>query len=163
MKECEAACGTAEQAEKLKAVIEESRSTPGCLMHILQEAQGIYGYLPIEVQTFIAEGMGVSLSEVYGVASFYAQFTADRYTVTWDLKTAAHTKNGNKYVYTLSYTITLNTDESGFESGKTYPANKTTTLTYAVVENGSQVKTGTGHFRIPADEGPAAGSYAVVI
>lgn len=74
-------------------------------------------------------------------------------TVTWDLKKADYKTEGSKRVYTLSYTITLNTDASGFVSGETYPANKTTTLTYAVLENGSQVKTGTGHFRIPAVKG----------
>ena len=56
MKECEASCGTPEQLEKLKAVIEESRTTPGCLMHILQEAQGIYGFLPMSVQKTKAQG-----------------------------------------------------------------------------------------------------------
>ena len=70
-----AACGTPEQQKKLKAVIESSRSTPGCLMHILQEAQAIYGFLPIEVQKIIAEGLGISLSEVYGVVTFYSQFS----------------------------------------------------------------------------------------
>ena len=74
MENCEA-CGTPEQAEKLKAVIEESKSTPGCLMHILQEAQGIYGFLPMSVQKTIAEGLGISLSEVYGVVTFYSQFS----------------------------------------------------------------------------------------
>ena len=75
MAHCEAKCGTAEQEKKLKSVIEASRSTPGCLMHILQEAQGIYGYLPIQVQKTIAEGLGISLSEVYGVVTFYSQFS----------------------------------------------------------------------------------------
>ena len=68
-------CETAEQRAKLEAVIEESRSTPGCLMHILQEAQAIYGYLPIEVQSVIAQKLHISLSEVYGVATFYSQFS----------------------------------------------------------------------------------------
>lgn len=44
-------------------------------MPILQEAQEIYGYLPIEVQTMIADGLDISLSEVYGVATFYSQFS----------------------------------------------------------------------------------------
>ena len=74
MKECEGACGTPEQLEKLQAVIEESRTTPGCLMHILQEAQGIYGYLPLPVQKTIAEGLGISLAEVYGVVTFTPSF-----------------------------------------------------------------------------------------
>ena len=75
MEHCEAKCGTAEQEQALEAVIEASRSTPGCLMHILQEAQGIYGYLPMPVQKKIAEALGKSLSEVYGVVTFYSQFS----------------------------------------------------------------------------------------
>lgn len=59
--------GTEQQRKELAAVIEESKSIPGCLVHVLQRAQSIYGYLPIEVQTYIAEGLGISLSEVYGV------------------------------------------------------------------------------------------------
>ena len=44
------------------------------MMPILQEAQGIYGYLPIEVQKIIADKTGVSLEEIYGIVSFYSQF-----------------------------------------------------------------------------------------
>lgn len=67
--------GTKEQEAQLAAVIEKNKSVPGALMPVLQEAQQIYGYLPIEVQIMIAEGLGVSLSEVYGVVTFYSQFS----------------------------------------------------------------------------------------
>ena len=43
-------------------------------MPVLQKAQEIYGYLPIEVQRMIALKMGVSIEEVYGVSTFYSQF-----------------------------------------------------------------------------------------
>ena len=66
--------GTPEQEEKLRAVIEANRHDASRLMGVMQEAQGIYGYLPIEVQQMIADGMGVPLEKVYGVATFYAQF-----------------------------------------------------------------------------------------
>ena len=66
--------GTAEQEAALRSLIEEYKSVQGNLMPVLQGAQEIYGYLPIEVQKIIAEGLGVSLSEVYGVVSFYSQF-----------------------------------------------------------------------------------------
>ena len=66
--------GTKAQEEQLIAVIEKYRETKGALMPVLQEAQGIYGYLPIEVQKIIAVRMGVSLEEVYGVSTFYSQF-----------------------------------------------------------------------------------------
>ena len=66
--------GTKAQEEQLIAVIDKYRGTKGALMPVLQEAQGIYGYLPIEVQKIIALRMGISLEEVYGVSTFYSQF-----------------------------------------------------------------------------------------
>lgn len=90
---------SAEQINKLKAVIEESRSVKGCLMHVLQEAQAIFGYLPIEVQTIIAEGLGISLSEVYGVATFYSQFSLTpkgKHRISVCLGTACYVKGSDK-------------------------------------------------------------------
>ena len=98
MKQC-TACGTAEQLEKLHAVIEESRNTPGCLMHILQEAQAIYGFLPLEVQKTIAEGLNMPLSEVYGVATFYSQFSLTpkgKHRISVCLGTACYVKGSDK-------------------------------------------------------------------
>ena len=67
--------GTAEQDAQLDAVIAKYHGDSSRLMAVMQEAQGIYGYLPIEVQNKIAEGMEVPLEKVYGVATFYAQFS----------------------------------------------------------------------------------------
>ena len=69
--------GTKEQEEKLLAVIAKHEGEKGAMMPILQEAQDIYGYLPIEVQTIVAEGLGVSLEQVYGVSTFYSWFTLE--------------------------------------------------------------------------------------
>ena len=69
--------GTAEQAQKLAEVIAKYKDTKGATMPVLQQAQDIYGYLPEEVQIIIAEGLGISLSEVYGVVSFYGQFSVN--------------------------------------------------------------------------------------
>ena len=66
--------GTAEQEEKLIAVIEKYAGVKGAMMPILQEAQEIYGYMPIEVQRIIADKTGTPMEEIYGIASFYAQF-----------------------------------------------------------------------------------------
>lgn len=65
---------TQQQKAKLDEVIAKYKGTQGSLMPVLQEAQEIYGYLPVEVQTYIAVGMEVPVSEIYGVASFYSQF-----------------------------------------------------------------------------------------
>ncbi|MBQ9534821.1 MAG: NADH-quinone oxidoreductase subunit NuoE [Clostridia bacterium] len=87
--------GTKEQEEKLQAVIAEHKSMDGALMPVMQKAQDIYGYLPIEVQVMIAEGLGVPLSDVYGVATFYSQFTLNpkgRHPISVCLGTACYVK-----------------------------------------------------------------------
>lgn len=66
--------GTPEQEAELLKVIENHKDMEGALMPVLQQAQDIYGYLPIEAQKIIAEKMDISLEEVYGVATFYSQF-----------------------------------------------------------------------------------------
>ena len=66
---------TPEQHQKLLDVIERLKGQKGAVMPALQEAQDIYGYLPIEVQKEIARGLDVSLEEVYGVSTFYSQFS----------------------------------------------------------------------------------------
>lgn len=67
--------GTKEQEESLLQVIADLKEEKGALMPILQKAQDIYGYLPIEVQKIIANEMEVSLEKIYGVVTFYSQFS----------------------------------------------------------------------------------------
>ena len=64
-----------ENLDVVKAIVAEHRNVPGCLMQILQETQHDYGYLPLELQRTIADELGIPLTEVYGVATFYSQFT----------------------------------------------------------------------------------------
>ena len=87
--------GTPEQEARLRQVIEEHKGQPGATMPVLQAAQEIFGYLPEEVQIIIAEGLDIPLSEVYGVASFYAQFTLNpkgKYQISLCLGTACYVK-----------------------------------------------------------------------
>jgi len=67
--------GTKEQEQQLKEAIELHKTQKGALMPVIQAAQNIYGYMPEEVQKMVAEGMGVSLSEIYGIVTFYSQFS----------------------------------------------------------------------------------------
>ena len=87
--------GTPEQEEKLRRVIAEHKGQPGATMPVLQAAQEIFGYLPEEVQIIVAEGLDIPLSEVYGVATFYAQFTLNpkgKYQISVCLGTACYVK-----------------------------------------------------------------------
>lgn len=67
--------GTKEQEAQLLEVINKYKGTRGALIPTLHEAQEIYGYLPIEVQKIISEGLDVPLSEIYGVVTFYTRFS----------------------------------------------------------------------------------------
>lgn len=87
--------GTKEQEERLLATIEQLKDDKGCLMPIMQKAQDIYGYLPIEVQTMIANGLGIPLEKVYGVSTFYSQFSLfpkGKYKISVCLGTACYVK-----------------------------------------------------------------------
>ena len=91
--------GTPEQEAKLNAVIAKYCNDKSNLMAVMQEAQGIYGYLPREVQVMIAEGMNVPLEKVYGVATFYAQFSLSpkgRYNISVCLGTACYVKGSQQ-------------------------------------------------------------------
>lgn len=87
--------GTKEQEDRLREVISANRGKPGAAMPVLQAAQEIFGYLPEQVQIMVAEGLELPLSEVYGVASFYAQFSLNpkgRYQVSVCLGTACYVR-----------------------------------------------------------------------
>ena len=106
--------GTADQEKKLNDVIERYKSDKSNLMTVMQEAQEIYGYLPIEVQEKIANGMGVSLEKVYGVATFYAQFALSpkgEYNFSVCLGTACYVKGAGDLFDKLSEKLGIGADE----------------------------------------------------
>lgn len=87
--------GTKEQEAQLLAVIAKHKDQQGALMPILQEAQEIYGYLPVEVQQMIAKQTGIPMAEIYGVVTFYTQFSLypkGEYKVAVCLGTACYVK-----------------------------------------------------------------------
>lgn len=69
--------GTKEQEAQLMEVIAEYKGQQGAVIPVLHKAQEIYGYLPIEVQEMISEGLNAPLAEIYGIVTFYTQFTLE--------------------------------------------------------------------------------------
>lgn len=106
--------GTAEQASKLQEVINSLKHDKSNLMAVMQEAQAIYGYLPIEVQAMIADGMDVPLEKVYGVATFYAQFALSpkgKYDISVCLGTACYVKGSGDIMNKLSERLGIGAEE----------------------------------------------------
>lgn len=106
--------GTPEQAAALQKVIDANKHDSSRLMGVMQEAQAIYGYLPMEVQEMIAEGMNVPLEKVYGVATFYAQFALSpkgEYAVSVCLGTACYVKGSGSVFEKIKETLGIDADE----------------------------------------------------
>lgn len=106
---------------ELQEIIKQNRGKKGALIHVLHEAQRIYGYLPIEVQKIVAEGMNVPLAEVYGVVTFYAHFSLKpkgQYKVSVCLGTACYVKGADKILEKLKEELGIDvgdcTDDSKF-------------------------------------------------
>ena len=74
----------------------------GHLVTVLHKAQSVFGYLPIEVQQFVADHMEVPLAQVYGVVSFYTFFTMvpkGKYPISICMGTACFVKGADKVVH----------------------------------------------------------------
>jgi NADP-reducing hydrogenase subunit HndA len=102
--------GTKEQEERLFTIIEAHKNQKGALMPILQEAQEVYGYLPIEVQQIVADSMDIPLEEVYGVVSFYSQFNLNpkgQYKIAVCLGTACYVKGSQQLIDRISEKLKL--------------------------------------------------------
>ena len=87
--------GTPEQEAELLDFIRAHSEDKGALMPVMQKAQEIYGYLPIEVQKMIAIAMDIPLEKIYGVSTFYSQFSLypkGQYTISVCLGTACYVK-----------------------------------------------------------------------
>ena len=105
--------GTPEQEAKLMEVIAKYKNTRGALIPVLHEAQEIYGYLPLEVQTMIAEGIGVTLAEVYGVVTFYTQFSLNpkgQYHIAVCLGTACYVKGSGDIINKIKDSLNIDVD-----------------------------------------------------
>ena len=112
--------GTPEQEAQLQAVIAKCKGDNSLLIHVMQQAQGIYGYLPIEVQKMIADGMDVPVEKVYGISTFYAQFALSpkgQYNISVCLGTACYVKGAQDLVDKLCEELKIDAGECT-EDGK---------------------------------------------
>ncbi|MBE3587602.1 MAG: NADH-quinone oxidoreductase subunit NuoE [Thermoanaerobacteraceae bacterium] len=104
MKEQGCTCAPINEEElypEMARYIDQHRGNPNALITVLHRAQSLFGYLPRKVQEMVAEGLSVPLSEVYGVATFYAFFSLvprGRHEIRVCLGTACYVRGGQKIV-----------------------------------------------------------------
>lgn len=99
----------------LEPIFDKYREQKGALIPILQRAQGVYGYLPREVLQFIADHLGIALSRVYGVATFYSQFYLEprgRHVLKLCDGTACHVKGTPALVSAVQDEFGVGPDET---------------------------------------------------
>jgi len=110
MEKTETTCTCGEETEEAKrarivGIIDEFKGRDGSLIQILHLVQGVYGYLPLEIQQLIAERMDIPLSEVYGVTTFYSFFSTQprgKNSIKVCLGTACYVRGSAKILKRLS-------------------------------------------------------------
>lgn len=91
--------------DELKKYIDSVKNSQGVTMQILQKAQGIFGYLPLEVQQFISDETNIPLADIYGVVTFYTQFSTEekgKHQIGVCLGTACYVKGSQEIMDKLA-------------------------------------------------------------
>ena len=104
-----------QQKKEILAIVDKYKDTRGALIPVLHEVQEYFGYLPLEVQEIISDSMNVPLAEIYGVVSFYTQFTVQpkgKYAVNVCLGTACYVKGSAKILEKFEETLGIKAGET---------------------------------------------------
>lgn len=105
--QCES-CEEQKKYDEICNIIDLYKGKEGSLIQVLHATQKIYGYLPVDLQQFIADAMGIPFSEVSGVVSFYSFFSVQprgQHTIRVCLGTACYVRGGKKLVDHLQKTL----------------------------------------------------------
>ena len=106
---------TESQQQEFQSCIEELKGQRGAQMPALQEAQRIYGYLPIEIMKRLSTELKLPLEELYSTATFYAQFTfvpKGEYTISVCMGTACYVKGAGDILDSFTTELNINSGET---------------------------------------------------
>lgn len=104
-----------EKFDELSIYIESLETTKGALIEILHKAQKIFGFLPRDVQLFVARKLGIPGAEVYGVVSFYSYFTtkpSGKHTINVCMGTACFVRGADKIIESFKNKLGIETNET---------------------------------------------------
>lgn len=103
-----------DKLQSLMEVIDKYRGTEGALIPVLHETQEIFGYIPEDAQKVIASELGVSMAEIYGVITFYAQFSLNpkgKYQIGVCLGTACYVKGSGDIIDRIKNNLKIDAGE----------------------------------------------------
>ncbi len=101
--------------KKLEDFINALPEKQGNLISVLHKAQDIFGYLPSEVQEFVAEKLDIPISKVYGVVSFYHFFTMipkGKYPISVCMGTACYVRGAEKVLNDIKDLLKIEVGET---------------------------------------------------
>ncbi|ADL07462.1 NADH-quinone oxidoreductase subunit NuoE [Thermosediminibacter oceani] len=104
-----------EKLQKVDEMLKKYKGQKGVLLQVLQEAQRIVGYLPLEVQIRVAEALDVTLSEVYSTITFYSFFNLKprgKYQIRVCLGTACYVKGADKVLNRIEQELKIKVGET---------------------------------------------------
>ncbi|MDD2199843.1 MAG: NADH-quinone oxidoreductase subunit NuoE [Bacteroidales bacterium] len=107
-------------ALKIKEICASFNNNPGELINVLHKVQEHFGYLPAEIQEIVALNLGISVSKVYGVVTFYSFFTMlpkGKYPISICTGTACYVRGAEKVLEEFK-------KELGIKVGETTPDGK---------------------------------------
>lgn len=106
---------TPEQLRKVDEIMKRFKGKPGGLIPVLEEVQGVLGFLPVAIQEVIAEGLSIPRAQVFGVVTFYSFFTMvprGKHTCRVCLGTACYVRGGRAIAQTLKHTLGISEGET---------------------------------------------------
>lgn len=104
-----------EQFDELEKFIDSLETTKGELIRVLHKAQEIFGYLPREVQVYVAKKLNLPVAKVFGVVSFYSFFTMTpkgKYSIAVCMGTACYVRGAEKVLDEFKKQLGINTGET---------------------------------------------------
>ncbi len=114
-----------EELEKLDPIIDKYAGNPGYLIPALKEAQDLFGYVPMEVQRYLASGLAIPASHIYGVVTFYSFFTIEprgRHVIRLCLGTACYVKGSKEILDVIRREVGIEVGETSADGRFTLEA-----------------------------------------
>ena len=108
-------CLNEENFKTLEKFIDDIPNKEGALIEVLHKAQGLFGYLPEEVQAFVAKHLNIPSSKVYGVVTFYSYFTIKprgKYVINVCMGTACFVRGSGDVLQEFQKKLKLKTGET---------------------------------------------------
>jgi NADH:ubiquinone oxidoreductase subunit E len=100
--------------QQIRKIVEATNGQAGAPIRVLQQVQGIVGYLPPEVLKTVSKEMRIPLSELYGITSFYSFFSMvpkGKYVIQVCLGTSCYVKGAERLIKALKHDFNLESGE----------------------------------------------------